>query len=548
MTKYGIALDIGTSGFRSQAIDLDLGKIVSTAITIRHPVPGANVIDHVNFAIDAGGDQCNRLMVGAVNNLIPLLKIDPDKVVRMAVCGNPFQLSLFQNIEIRDLAYAGKSKLEALGVVSPKRDGDVMSAGQLGLHMNPSADILIPPSVTHEIGADAIAMLLKTGALDTKDPCMVIDYGTNAEMALVVDGQVYTGSAAAGPALEGQQIVNGMLAAPGAISDATIGNDGWECTVLDKEFMPRKGDTIDVRTGGTIRTGPMHGLAKGVTGTGLVSALACGLSSGLVRPSKIMTPDHLLHLQDGITLTEKDVEEAGKAIGALRAGFLTLMSEVGLWTEDVRTAYMCGASGTYVDAAKAQRIGLVPPGATEIVQFGNTSLALARDLVYKPQMLDELRDFAHSLRAKHCMFATSETFKNIYAIELSLWCYGMPMSAYNSMLDIYHLPHLSMEPVTPNVRHAVTRDIPDLGEQGISILTDIGVELSTTVKGCLLCQKCVKECPEGALTVEENGSGSEARILSYKCLGTACRRCEMACKERVLHLSSMAFSKLTGRP
>ena len=32
----------------------------------------------------------------------------------LAVCGNPFQLSLFQKIEIRDLAYAGKRMLETL--------------------------------------------------------------------------------------------------------------------------------------------------------------------------------------------------------------------------------------------------------------------------------------------------------------------------------------------------------------------------------------------------------------------------------------------------
>ena len=43
----------------------------------------------------------------------------------LAVCGNPIQLSLFQEIEIRDLAYAGKRKLEALGVVATKRDAHI---------------------------------------------------------------------------------------------------------------------------------------------------------------------------------------------------------------------------------------------------------------------------------------------------------------------------------------------------------------------------------------------------------------------------------------
>ncbi len=47
--RYGIALDLGTSGFRTQAIDLDTKETVATAITERHPIPGMNVIDHVNL-------------------------------------------------------------------------------------------------------------------------------------------------------------------------------------------------------------------------------------------------------------------------------------------------------------------------------------------------------------------------------------------------------------------------------------------------------------------------------------------------------------------
>ena len=41
MTNYSIALDIGTSGFRAQAINLDTDEVVSTAITTRHPVPAS---------------------------------------------------------------------------------------------------------------------------------------------------------------------------------------------------------------------------------------------------------------------------------------------------------------------------------------------------------------------------------------------------------------------------------------------------------------------------------------------------------------------------
>ena len=342
--RYGIALDLGTSGFRTQAIDLDTKETVATAITERHPIPGMNVIDHVNFAIKSGEDVANGLMIGAINNLFKEFNIDLSKVEIIAVCGNPFQLSLFQNIEIRDLAYAGKNMLIDLGVVSPPRDGDVLDASSLGIKGMPNAKVIIPPAVTHEIGADAIAMMLMTDILEEKEPCIVVDYGTNAEMALVRDGNVYTGSAAAGPALEGQEIERGMLAAPGALSEVEITDKGWRCYVLDDTIAAVEGDLIDPITGNVIEEGPMHGKAVGITGTGVIAALCNGLKQGIIVPPKIQTEDGLLHLQDGITISSHDVEEAGKAIGALRAGFLTLLDDSGLWVNDVKKAYMSGAS------------------------------------------------------------------------------------------------------------------------------------------------------------------------------------------------------------
>jgi len=146
MPKLGVALDLGTSGFRGQAIDLDQkGTILSTAVTTRHPLPGANVIDHLHFALEVGLDWAHQVVVHAINQVIDNLKIDKSKVVRLAVCGNPIQLSLFQEIEFRDLAYAGKRKLESLGVVAPKRDAKIVKAPDIrGLDLPPDANIMIP--------------------------------------------------------------------------------------------------------------------------------------------------------------------------------------------------------------------------------------------------------------------------------------------------------------------------------------------------------------------------------------------------------------------
>ncbi|MBQ9689390.1 MAG: methylamine methyltransferase corrinoid protein reductive activase, partial [Candidatus Methanomethylophilaceae archaeon] len=487
--RYGIALDLGTSGFRCQAVELDSKKTVATAVTERHPIPGMNVIDHVNYAMEVGEDLANGLMVTAVNNLFKEMAIDLSKVEIIAVCGNPFQLSLFQNIEIRDLAYAGKNKVKALGIVSPDRNGAVIDASSIGLVGMPNAKVIIPPAVTHEIGADAIAMMMMTDILKEKEPCIVVDYGTNAEMALVVNGNIFTGSAAAGPALEGQQIERGMLAAPGALSEVAITDKGWRCYVLDDTMAAQEGDLIDPLTGKVIEEGPMHGKAIGITGTGVIAALANGMKTGIIANSTIKTEDGYLTLQDGIRISSKDVEEAGKAIGALRCGFLTLMDAAGLWVDDIKKAYMSGASGLYVDPIKALEVGMVSPGAKDIVQFGNTSIGMARKIIFGEITLDELREFAKKLLAQHVMFATSEFFKNLYSVEYSLWCGGMPWSEYNNMLAMYNVKPIpeTVDPTAIQHKRYAKRDLPDTEECKVHII-QAGTTTTGELDGCIGCK------------------------------------------------------------
>ena len=66
-------------------------------------------------------------------------------------------------------------------------------------------EVVVPPAIKHEVGADALALIVKSGMLDSDEISIATDYGTNAEMALKVNDIIYTGSAAAGPALEGSR-------------------------------------------------------------------------------------------------------------------------------------------------------------------------------------------------------------------------------------------------------------------------------------------------------------------------------------------------------
>ncbi len=553
MPKLAVAMDLGTSGFRGQAIDLDQGgKILSTAVTTRHPLAGANVIDHLHFALEAGLNCAHDVVINAVNRVIDSLRIRKDQVIRMAVCGNPIQLSLFQEIEIRDLAYAGKRKLESLGVVPPARDAQIVKACEIrGLDLNPDVDVIIPPAVQHEIGADALAMMIQTGMLEKDEISIVTDYGTNAEMALVLKGTVYTGSTAAGPALEGQQIEHGLLALPGAISDVDFEPDEvslaksgslkdkplhgkLRTTVLSKEMSARPGDTVDPNTGKLIEKGELR--AVGITGTGVVGLISQAMKANLIQIPRIKTFDTTIYLADGIKFTENDLQEAGKAIGSVRAGHITLCQEAGIKLDDIEVAYMSGASGTYVDAIKAQEIGMIPANVKKIYQVGNTSLAMARDIVRNVDRLWEMKKIADDLRQHHCMFAASKVFEKVYILELSYWTEGMPMNQYQRFLTKYGFPALKEISQKPEVIKTVKRDIPDLGEMGLQIITDIGEKKSIFFEGCLGDEACIDVCPENALEIQKIGDEFQITIDLALCDGVACRRCERICSEKCFDL------------
>ncbi len=542
---YGIALDVGTSGYRSHLVDLSKnGKIISTAITMRHPLPGANIMDHLHFWIENGSEVGHRIVMDTVSHLIEIHGVDTKKIDRLAVCGNPAQVSMFEGIEVRDLAYAGQSLLNRLKVKVPDRRAKVITAGEIGLTaMRPEAAVVIPPSIRHEIGADALAMIIKSHMLEKKETCMVTDYGTNAEMGLYHDGELYTGSAAAGPAMEGQAIHHGMLAAPFAISDFNFAEDGfWSNYVLSDVLKPVEGMRVNPSTSATCLVNDIQ--ARGITGTGVVAAVALGLESGLIEPPYIRTRDKVLHFQNGIDFGEADLIEAGKAMGAIRAGHRTLIEEVGIDDLDVKTMYLAGASGTYVDPIKAQTVGMVPRVIDHTVQVGNTSLMMAYDLLVKDEAVDDMQRVADSIASKHIMFATSKIFEDMYVNEIAYWVEGMPLDMYNEVL--ISSGHKPLPPIVrpKTTQRIVSSDIPVLGDKGLRILDNVGVYLMGSFEGCIGCKKCEKECPERALTVLEGGlHGFTINIATEHCLGTACKKCESVCPQKVYRFSDLKVTQ-----
>ena len=107
---------------------------------------------------------------------------------------------------------------------------------------------------------------------------------TTGQFRLKVNDLIYTGCAATGPALEGQQIKHGNLASPYTISDFEFEDGALRNYVLNEKMEAVPGDLVDPTTGDTLEKGNIE--AKGITGTGVIALIEKAIKTRPCRDSQ----------------------------------------------------------------------------------------------------------------------------------------------------------------------------------------------------------------------------------------------------------------------
>ncbi|HBU12091.1 MAG TPA: hypothetical protein DEB31_04995, partial [Clostridiales bacterium] len=237
--------------------------------------------------------------------------------------------------------------------------GETVDAKALSLEI--PAQVYLPPCPSSFVGGDVVTGMLACGFAESGKNALLMDIGTNGEVALGGKNRILCSSTAAGPAFEGAHISCGMAGVTGAINKVGV--------VRGKLIIE------------TIGGGP----ARGLCGSGLLSAIALFVRAGVIdetgriadgagRYFTEVDGQPALKIADGITLTQKDIREVQTAKAAVSAGVKTLIHEMGIDNAQVGTLYIAGGFGNYMDADDARQIGLVPDGIA-LESVGNAAAA-----------------------------------------------------------------------------------------------------------------------------------------------------------------------------
>lgn len=352
---YGIAIDIGTTTIALNLLGLKSGESrqVYTCIN-RQRRFGADVISRIQASNDGEKDALQQSiredLLKGIQVLTEQSGVEKEKITQIAIGGNTTMGHLLMGYSCEGLGVYPFTPVNISTIT-----GSFLEI--LGSDFLDSRVTLIPGISTY-VGGDIVSGLLANGFAEDTSVNLLIDLGTNGEMAIGNKERIFVTSTAAGPAFEGGNIEYGMGSVPGAICNVTI-QDGQ----------------AEVRTIG-------DAAPAGICGTGVVETVAELLKEELIDETGLLDEDYedefpLAKAADGtdILFTQKDIREIQLAKSAVRAGVETLMLRYGVTCDQVGCVYLAGGFGYKIDQNKAIAIGMLPEAfAGKIKTVGNSSL------------------------------------------------------------------------------------------------------------------------------------------------------------------------------
>ncbi|MGD1003926.1 MAG: ASKHA domain-containing protein [Methanoregulaceae archaeon] len=368
---YGASVDLGTTTVVVYLWDLVNGKVVGVSSNYNRQIScGEDILARVNFARKNGLTKLQVLAAESINLALTTASdtagIDREDIYEVVVAGNTVMTHILLGI---DPAY-----MISEPYVPVVRRALSVAASRIGITCNSNGGLFVFPAVSDFIGGDVIADILTCGMVDREEISLLIDIGTNFEVVLGNKEWMFSCAGAAGPALEGGEVLFGMRANPGAIERIAINPNTFNTTY----------STIN-------NTKP-----RGICGSGLIDLLAellrtcvidrtgrinLGIKNKRIRqgkyfPEVVVTWAKESEIGKDIVITENDIKNLIMSKASIHAACITLMKAADITRHQISKIYFAGAFGNYLNKKNATTIGLIPEIPIEQIEnIGNGAVA-----------------------------------------------------------------------------------------------------------------------------------------------------------------------------
>ena len=364
---HGVAIDIGSTTIAAHLVNLTAGNVIATDGIMNPQIRfGEDLMSRISYVMmhPEGAGELTHAVRQGVNDLIggvcSLGGIDPADVVELTVVGNPIMHHLFLGLDPRELGGAPFALAVDTALDLKARD--------IGIGINPGANVYVLPCIAGHVGADAAGMVLAEEPHLLDEISLVVDVGTNAEIVLGNRDRLLACSSPTGPAFEGAQISGGQRATNGAVERVRIDPKNLEprYSVIGSElWSDDPGFDAATRAFGV----------TGICGSGIIEVIAEMYLAGIINEDGVVdgslasrserivadgrTFSYLLY--DGpqrILVTQIDVRQVQLAKAALYAGIRLLQDRAGI--DRIDRIRLAGAFGSHIDPKYAMVLGLIP--------------------------------------------------------------------------------------------------------------------------------------------------------------------------------------------
>ncbi|MDR0198515.1 MAG: ASKHA domain-containing protein [Methanomassiliicoccaceae archaeon] len=396
--NYGLAADIGTTTIAVSLVDMNKGlDLYSAAGYNEQGMYGNDVLSRMEHAGDGGTDELKKLAIGTINDLIGSFEgegFTAEDITAAYISGNTTMTHLFLGVD--------PSPIRRPPYEPVVREAE-LTGRESGLRVNKDAKVVCMPSPAAYVGGDVISDIINSGMDLDDDLSLLIDVGTNGEVALGNRDVMLVCSSSAGPAFEGGKITSGMTARLGAIDSFRINDRGeFEFTVI----------------GG--------GAPKGICGSGLIDIPAQLFLKGVIdkkgrftdkADTRTIDGTKVMTVTKGVFVSEPDIHEIILTKAAIYSASSSLIRGLGVTMNDIANVYIAGGFGNFINAESAIALGMLPDVPRErFVYLGNASLAGAKQALLSSSVRSRISEVFR--RTTYVDLSSDPTFSDEYMSSL----------------------------------------------------------------------------------------------------------------------------------